>query len=248
MSPTQPLPSWRGRWILTGALLALTLLSAVLIQQALPPLYQSGSSVVLLASPAVSKPNGGNPYLSFTPSLTLTADVLSRELMAPATAQYLAWRGYRDPYTVALAPTTTQATGSVLEITVTGGDPAGVERTLRAVTGEVGTRLARMESGVGQAGRIRVLTLSLTQQPAVSVSHLARSLALVGGLGLLLSLGVPWLVDAQVTQRRLREGQRAAPAGRADGDWPEPSPASIFPLLTGGRRGYHDDDDDPGPA
>jgi len=249
MSPTQPLSRWRGRWILTGTLLALTLLSAVFVLQTLPPLYQSESSVVLLASRAVSKPNGQNPYLSFSPSLTLTADVLSRELMAPATVQYLAWRGYNDSYAVVLAPATTQASGSVLQITVTGGDRDGVEHTLLGVTREIGVRLARMESGVSQDGRIRVLTLSLTQQPVIAASHAARAVAVVGGAGLVISLGLPWLVDAQVTQWRLRRAQEAYPEDHgSDGDWPEPPPpTSIFPLLAGGR-GPERRDDGPGPA
>lgn len=247
MSPTQPLSRWRGRWVLTGTLLALTLLGAFAVPLTLPPVYQSRSSVVLLASRAASRPNGGNPYLSFSQSLTLAAGVLSRGLMAPATVRYLSRRGYRDTYSVIPAPAA-PASGPVLQITVTGAGRTAVEHTLLGVTRAVGTRLARMQSGVRRDGRIRVLTLSLTRQPGISAGHTARAAAVVGGAGLVVSLGLPWLVDAQVTRRRLRRAQEACPEGHAGGgDWPEPPSASIFPLLAGGR-GPGRGDDDPGPA
>jgi hypothetical protein len=229
-------------------MLALTLLGAVAVGEKLPPVYQSSSSVVLLASRTASKPNGQNPYLSFSPSLTLAADVLSRELVAPATVRYLAFRGYGDPYTVALPTETTQTTGSVLQVTVTGGDRASVQHTLHGVTSEISSRLARMQSGVHRAGRIRVLTLSITPQPGVSMSHTARTVALVAGLGLMLSLGLPWLVDAQVT-RQVRRAQQPLPELPADeGRWAaDQGSTTVFPLLAGGRSRYQRDDD-PGPA
>jgi hypothetical protein len=229
-------------------MLALTLLGAVAVMEKLPPVYQSSSSVVLLASRTVSRPNGQNPYLSFSPSLTLTADVLSRELMAPATVRYLAFRGYADAYTVALPTEATQATGSVLQVTVTGGGQASVQHTLQGVTSEISVRLGRMESGVSQAGRIRVLTLSISPQPGVSMSHAARAVVLVAGLGLLLSLGIPWLVDAQVT-RQVRRAQQPLPELPADESrWAGAmGSTTVFPLLAGSRSQHHGDDE-PGPA
>jgi hypothetical protein len=214
--------------------------------QKLPRLYQSQASVVLLASKAAAKANGGNPYLSFTPSLTLAADVLSREMMAPATSQDLMSRGFTDPYTVALATYATQTTGSVLDVAVTGDDPAGVQRTLLAVSDELRSKLVGMQAGLHPSGRIQAVTLAITRQPQVSLGHTARSIALLGGVGLLLSLGVPWLIDAQVTQRRLRRA--AAPdadpelpgddhgddGGAADDGWADAGqPTQSLPALTG---------------
>ena len=99
MDPSKSAPIWRRWWILTLALLLLTLSGASGTATRLRT-YQSDSSVLLLASRSAARLTGGNPYLSFSPSLTLTADAVGREIMAPATAQHLASRGFRDSYTV----------------------------------------------------------------------------------------------------------------------------------------------------
>jgi hypothetical protein len=189
---------------MTGALLLLALGVTAAAAQTLPRSYQSEGSVVLLASRAVSKPNGNNPYLSFTPSLTLTADVLSRDLMAPTTVNYLASRGYPGSYTVALAPETTTTTGSVLLLTVTGGNQATVAHTLLGVISEIRVRLARLQSRVAPYDQIRVVPLSVGQQAAVNLTSTLRPLVVILALGLAAAFGIPWIVDAQLAERRGR--------------------------------------------
>src|SRR5580658_3609182 len=127
MDLRQAVHIWRARWILTSVLLILALAGAAEAGAKVPRYYQSTSSVVLLASPAASTQNGGNPFLSFSPSLTLTADAVSRELMSPGTASQLAAQGFTASYTVALPSYTTSTTGSVLLVTVTGADAARSE-------------------------------------------------------------------------------------------------------------------------
>ena len=112
--------------------------------------------MVLLASRSASRLNGGNPYLSFGPSLTLAADVLSTALMAPDTAQRASPSGASAAvYTVALATDTTTTTGSVLVVTVTGNNRTAVERTLVGVNAEVGAKLAQLQNKVKPYDRIR---------------------------------------------------------------------------------------------
>jgi hypothetical protein len=209
MSSKLPRPAWRGRWILTVALLLLALAGTAIAAQTLPRTYQSEGSVVLLASRAVSKPNGNNPYLSFSPSLTLTADVLSRELMAPATASYLAYEGYPGTYTVALAPETATTTGSVLLLTVTGSNEAAVRHTLLGVIAEIRIRLSRLQQGISRYNQIRAVALSVSQQPLVSTSAMLRPLAVILALGLVAAFGIPWLIDARIAERRARRGAPA---------------------------------------
>jgi hypothetical protein len=198
----------------------------------LPRTYQSEGSVVLLASRAASKPNGDNPYLSFNPSLTLTADVLSRELMAPATVSGLASRGFPDSYSVALATYTTQTTGSVLLITVSGSGKAVVGRTLGGVISEIGARLATLQSGIKPNDKIRAVTLSATRA-TLEVSQTVRPLVALVGLGLAASLGIPWFVDTQVRRRQIARvpDPRAAgpprPAGRMAEDSRGADPRSV---------------------
>jgi hypothetical protein len=204
MYPTNSLRTGRGRWILTGGLLLLTLVGVVVALVKLPPSYQSESSVVLLASPAASRPNGDNPYLSFSPSLTLTADVVSREMMAPSTVDNLVSRGFPDSYSVALATYTTSTTGSVLLVTVSGTDKAAVELTLHGVTDEISTILAKLQAGSRPNDRIQADTLSMSSEAVLSLNQLARLLAVLIGVGLLASFGVPWIVEAQIAGRRIQ--------------------------------------------
>src|ERR1700722_18535566 len=92
---------WRRRSVLTAGLGVLALLGCAAVLVWFPATYQSQASVVLLASKSVSKLTGHNPYLSFTPSLSLTADVVSRSLAGPAVDERLAREGFTDSFTVA---------------------------------------------------------------------------------------------------------------------------------------------------
>jgi hypothetical protein len=206
---------WRRRWLLTISLIILTLVATVAAQAELRT-YQSSSQVILLASRSAAKLNGSNPYLSFSPSLTLTADALSRELMAPGTIQDLAAGGSLDPYTVALAPYTTNTTGSVLLITVTGGGKAGVESKLHAVTQEISVGLQQLQHGVSASAQVRAAILSYTPQATLNVSTLARSVAPVTVLGLLLALGIPVIVDGRLATRRVQRHGAVLPGERLE--------------------------------
>jgi len=199
---------WRARWILTSVLIILAMAGAAEAAAKMPHYYQSGSSVVLLASPADAAQSGGNPFLSFSPSLTLTADAVSRELMAPATVGQLAERGFTASYTVALPSYTTSTTGSVLLVTVTGTDAAGVQRTLQAVTAQIGAQLAQLQRGVPARSQVHADTLSVTPQATLSISQTARPLVVVGVLLLVICLGAPVVVDGLVTRRQ--RGDRPA--------------------------------------
>jgi hypothetical protein len=201
---------WRKRWILTLTLLVLASAGAVAAVIGLPRTYSADSSLVLLASRSAARQNGGNPYLSFSPSLTLTADALSRELMAPTTINALAAQGFKDVYTVALAPYTTTTTGSVLLITTAGHNQATVELTLHKVINEIGVKLTELQGSVGARHRIRVVPLSLSPQATLSIGQTARPL--VGAVAplLLLALGIPIAVDGWAARRRTRRPSQDA--------------------------------------
>lgn len=195
---------WRRRRILTVSLLVLAVVAVALAQAKVPRYYQSASSMVLLASRDAAKANGNNPFLSFSPSLTLTADAVSRELTSPGTAGKLARQGFTSAYTVALPPYTTSTTGSVLLVTATGADPADVERTLQAVDSQVGTELAQLQHGIPAHGQVRARTLSLAPNATLNLSQTARMPVAACALLLVLCLGVPIMVDGLVARRRRR--------------------------------------------
>jgi hypothetical protein len=198
---------WRRHWKMTVTLVVLASTGAVAAVTMLPRSYQSDSSVVLLASRSAARLNGGNPYLSFSPSLTLTADALSLEMMAPGTAKDLAARGFPGSYAVALSPgENTVTTGSVLDVTVIDSSQAAAEDTLRAVTDQISVELTQMQGGIRPGDRIRAATLSFSPQAALSVSQTARPLVAVIALGLLLAFGIPIVVDGRITRRRIQAG------------------------------------------
>jgi hypothetical protein len=212
MSLRKAVDIWRARWILTSVLCILAMAGAAGAVAKMPRYYQSASAVVLLA-PGPSTPNGGNPFLSFSPSLTLTADAVSRELMAPVTVSQLAAQGFTASYTVVPPTYTTSTTGSVLLVTVTG--TARVESTLRAVTAQISTQLAHLQSGVPVRTWVHADTLSLTPHAKLSISQTARPLVVVGALLLVVCLGTPIVVDGLITRRRLRD-RSALPAPSQD--------------------------------
>jgi len=197
---------WRRRPILTVTLLVVALTGATTALLGLPRTYQSNSSVVLLASRSAARQTGGNPYMSFSSSLTLTADVVSGELMAPRTASVLAARGYSDPYTVALAPYNSATTGSVLLVQVTGSNRRDVQRELAAVTQQVSTELAQIQAKIRPESRIRIATISFSPRAALDAGQTARPMVVVIAAALLLVLGVPVIVDARAPRRAARAG------------------------------------------
>jgi hypothetical protein len=202
---------WRQRWRLTASVLLIALAGSGIAIVKVPRTYQAACTVVLVPSQRASNALGdGNPYLSFTASLSTTAAAVAVELTAPATERSLAARGFSERYTAVAESTISQtvASGSVLPgpfiaVTVSGSSEELVERTLQGVTSTIGSTVSAMQSGISRSRRISVSTLSVTTRPAVSVSAAARSLVLTVGLLLVLALGAPLIVDAQV--RRLRQ-------------------------------------------
>ena len=214
MDLRQAVRIWRARWILTSVLLILAIVGAAGAAAKIPRSYQSTSTVLLLASRAASASNGGNPFLSFSPSLTLTADAVSRELMAPGTVRQLAAQGFTASYAVALPTYTTSTTGSVLTVTVTGPHAAKVERTLQAVTAQIGTQLAQLQHGVPARSQVDADTLSITPQATLSVSQTARPLVVVGAVLLVICFGIPIVLDGLLTRRQLRNRSRGVRSRR----------------------------------
>ena len=160
--------------------------------------------MVLLTSRAESGVTGGNPYLNFSSSLTLTADAVSRQVMDPQTANSLATHGFTASYTVGMPAYSTSVVGSVLLIAVTGSGAATVEHTLSGVIRALRSSLASLQAGVSADKRIQMTVLAPAASATVNTTHTVRSLAIVAGLGLMIAFGVPWIIDAQVSKQMAR--------------------------------------------
>jgi hypothetical protein len=206
MEPENAIAIWRGRWILTGGLLLLAMVGVGVAMVFLPRTYQSSASVLLLDSRYGSQATGGNPYLNFSASLTLTADAVSRQVMDPQTAGSLASHGFLGSYTVTMPTYSTSTLGSVLLVTVTSDGTAGVENTLNGVISAIRVSLARLQSGIKPDDRIQLVVLTPAVSPTLDSTHTVRSVAIVAGFGLLIAFGVPWMLDAQV-RRHLAAGR-----------------------------------------
>lgn len=203
---------WRRRWILTTLVLLVALVGCSGAALKLPRTYQAMCTALLVPSHNAANALGeGNPYLSFTDSISTTADVMATQLMAPATEQGLVVRGYTEPYTVVPESTTSQtvASGSALPgpfvlVTVTGDNQKSVERTLYGITEAIRTTMSAMQANISRKNRIAVSILALTPKATLNVSMTARSLVLIIGLVIVSALSIPLIVDAHFTGRRIR--------------------------------------------
>jgi capsular polysaccharide biosynthesis protein len=184
----------RKRWVLTLSLLLLTLIGTAYALVKLPWTYQSQASVVLLAPPNSLKTYGNNPYMAFDSSLSVAADILRRNVMSPQVASKLTANGYTSSYLVAQAPDTS---GPVLLITVTGSNPATVQHTLYGVTNEMQTTLRGIQGDIGQLNRIQETVASISPQATRVSSKKAKPLIVVFALGLVLTITIPTIVEAQ---------------------------------------------------
>jgi capsular polysaccharide biosynthesis protein len=200
----------RRRWILTSALIILTLVGTAGAAVKLPWSYEATGTIVLLNSKSASAGTDSNPLLAFDPSLTSAAEVLSLAVMAPRTALTLKAAGYPDVYQVAISSSTG---GPILQITATGRDKSNVERTLHGVMDEVSTQLLSLQSGVASRNMITALSLSAASQPSRSISKKAKPVIAVLGLGLVLTFVIPQLLDGLANRGQARN-EIAEPKGR----------------------------------
>jgi hypothetical protein len=227
------LASLRRRWILAYLLLLITLGGTAAAYLKLPWTYQSESSIVFLVPKNVAKSFGGNPYLAFNTTLNETADVVRYETMDERTVDSLAQQGYTSSYLVSDA---TDTAGPVLIVTVTGHDQAAVEHTLQGVTNEVSTKLAGLQVGLTPGNLIRDAIITFTPKATVLTSKKVKDLVVALGLGLVLTIAIPVLTDAQ----------RARPAPAGDGQMIMDGRARQWEAreqvrLTEGRKRSRDD-------
>ena len=198
----------RRRWILTTALLLLTLVGTAMIWVKKPGPYQAESMVALIPSHQSSIVNGNNPYLSFGGSENIAGDIVLRQMMAPQTVAALADRGYGDSFEIVDDPATS---GPILDITVTGSNQSQVESTLQGVTAATQAKLIALQADLKPTDRITSMVASEDPSAHLLVSKKARLVVLVLGLGLILTYAIPQIVDAEITRRRGRRGRRATP-------------------------------------
>lgn len=201
------------RWLLTLPLLLLTGAGVLAAMVILPWSYEAKATTVFLASPIQAKEVGGNPWLVFDGSLTVTAEVVGRELMDARTAAELRGRGLTAEYLVSVPPDTS---GPVLQIDVTGENARTTEATLVALMKLIPEKLERIQAdgGVAPYSRIKSRFVSSTPHADLKATDKIRTIAVILFAGLALTVAVPLSVESLATRRHQRE--RPEPAtGRA---------------------------------
>jgi hypothetical protein len=194
------------RW-LSAALCGLIMIGLGAGVVLVPWTSRGEASVVFLSSRLVSKQSGGNPYLVFAASLTVTAEVVGRRLMDDETVQAMRRQGYTASYVVEIAP---DSAGPVLSITVTSTDPKATEATLTALEAAVNSQLDTLQNGIPPDARVTAKVVSSTTRP-LRVSR--PKIQLLGEIliaGLALSAGLLLLLQA-LADRRRPPTERAAP-------------------------------------
>lgn len=196
------------RWWLTVPLLLAALAAACAVAVVTPWRYEAKASAVLLASQVQAKQAGGNPWLVFDSSLTVTAEVVGREMMDERTAAALRAKGLTATYQVGVAP---DSTGPVLAIEVSGSDASGTKRTLDALLATVPERLARLQAqeSVSPRARIKMNVISTSSKAALVATDKVRLVVMALFLGLVVAVAVP--LFAEVLSERHRKTRLIPP-------------------------------------
>ncbi|WP_165975610.1 hypothetical protein [Actinomadura rubrisoli] len=206
---------WAGtllrRWWLTLPLLLVALAGAGAVAVVTPWTYEAKASAVLLASPFQAKSAGGNPWLVFDSSLTVTAEVVGREMMDERTAAALRAKGLTATYVVGVAP---DSTGPVLAIDVSGDDPRVTKATLDALLATVPERLARLQSqeAVSPRAQIKMNVISASPKASLVATDKIRTVVMVLFLGLVIAVAVPLFAEVLAERRRRLQGRVRADA------------------------------------
>ncbi|WP_214409869.1 hypothetical protein [Sphaerisporangium fuscum] len=196
------------RWPVTLTLLVVTLAATVGALVAIPWQYESTATVVFLSSRKGSQPVGGNPWLAFDGSLTITAEVISRGMSDERTLQRLKEEGDTADYTVGLAQ---DSRGPLLDITATGPDPKVAQRTMETLAALSQERLTEMQkkSAILPDATIRAELVTSTDEAQLTPQKKIRLLVIVFAGGMLLTVGVPLFLESLAQKRRrLAQGEQ----------------------------------------
>ncbi|MBO2454975.1 hypothetical protein J4573_48365 [Actinomadura barringtoniae] len=228
---------WLGtllrRWWLTVPLLLLALIGTGYIAVATPWTYKAKATGVLLASPVQAKQAGGNPWLVFDSSLTVTAEVLGREMMDEKTAQDLKTQGLTSTYMVGVAP---DSAGPVLAIEVTGTDASDTKKTLDSLIAMVPQKLTHLQAqeSVSPKAQIKMNLISSSPKAARASTDKLRLIVMVLFLGLVITVAVPLFAEVLSERRKRGRSDLDGPGRRGVTARPRPRSSGV-PTMSNGN-------------
>ncbi|MFC5751794.1 hypothetical protein [Actinomadura rugatobispora] len=223
------------RWKLTVPLLLLALGGVGAAATVTPWTYEARANLVFLASPFQARQAGGNPWLVFDSSLTVTAEVVGREMMDDRTAAGLRGRGLTAAYEIGVAQ---DSTGPVLAVDVSGDDPRVTKATLDALVAEIPRRLTQIqvEEGVTERAQIKASVVTASPKAALAATGKLRVLVMALFVGLALTVAVPLFAEVLSERRRRGRAPDPEPAPAPD-PAPEKPNGVTLPDLTGSANG-----------
>lgn len=160
--------------------------------------YEAGSTVVLLPGEATTG-EGGNPFL-FLGDLVQARDALIRTMTGDAVRAEIVGDLQGVDYAVQIDPDTS---GPIIVLSASAASPGGALSLRDQVLAVLPEQLKSLQDQAGTPPRaqIRSLTLSSDSEVAAGDSQQARSVIVVGLVGLALTLLTAALIDALMLGR-----------------------------------------------
>lgn len=206
----------RQHWIVTCAILLLTLVGTMGAALELPWSYKASATVILLDSSASSNASSdGNPYLSFDTSLVQIANILTIELGAPQAAQALQAENDTASYQMQVLSQNQDNEEPFIQVSVSGSNTSTVKNTLSGVTAELSTLLNDLQTKVAPPDRAVLQEISADTQPTRSSSAKVKPVAGVLGVGLVLAFLIPQAIEGVAKRRRRDTTNRQRPRNAA---------------------------------
>ncbi|GAA2150961.1 hypothetical protein GCM10009760_45840 [Kitasatospora kazusensis] len=218
----------RKRWYVTLPIVVITICLSAVANAVLPTTYQSDCSISLLNSPDVAAlpPNNGNPFLSFSQALTVTADFLGRRLASDESAKALAKRGLTGTYGVKLAD---NAMGPFLTLTVTGTDPVQVRKSIDILNTFTAEQLKTMQSEQQAPAGAQIASTVIVppQAPQAQTKSKLQSVALIAMGGFAIAFLSAFLTENLLGIRRRAWFGRRRRAAQAAEELPAQAQESV---------------------
>ncbi|PRZ42483.1 hypothetical protein CLV47_105105 [Antricoccus suffuscus] len=217
------------RWYVLVAGLVVIAVAAGLAIKWVPTQYEaSGQMLLLLPADATGITTPTNPYINLQAGLITTASVVAGTLSTKDSQREMKAKGFTSEYAVALDP----GGGPLLLITADDTNPQRAVATRDEVIKRLDGELARIQQdeNVPVTQLIHSRTFSVTQFAEALPGSKIRALAVIGAVGVILTLIVALMIDryrpARKRPRRSR-ARRSRETGPDDETQADPQSPSV---------------------
>jgi hypothetical protein len=189
------------RWYVVVAGLLLTAIAATAAIFLVPTDYQaSGEMLLLLPADVSSDGVPVNPYLNLPPALSVTASLIAGNVMSKGTQRDIADAGFTSSYSVALSP----GAGPLLELSTQDTNQVAALATLHELIRRMSDQLDQIqaEKHVAVNQLIQPTPVNVSSKAEVLPGSKIRALAIIGAVGMLVTLLSAFMLDRVRSKRR----------------------------------------------